>query len=57
MWTRPLDVAVREEPLGLWVVHLLGGALVDVAVFEQPQEHVLGDGVMVGGPGRREQVP
>ena len=52
-----LDVAVGQEPLADGVVVLLGHPPVDEAVLQLHQEHVLGDGGVVGGPGGGVEVP
>ncbi len=53
----PLDVAIGQEALILLVEVLLADPAVDVALLEQPEEHVLGDRSVIGGAGRGVQVP
>ncbi len=52
-----LHVAVGQEPHGLRVVQLLARLGGDVAPFGETGEHVLGDGVVVGGAGGGVQLP
>ena len=57
MRTGALDVAVGEKAIGLGIEELLRGALVDEALLELLQEHLLRDpGVMIGS-GRGVEIP